>query len=59
MDVSRVLDLVRPFFESRGEPYALVGGLALLACGAPRAVEARSYFEAAGIAAYFDRLRRP
>jgi len=37
MDVSRVLDLVRPFFESRGEPYALVGGLALLAYGAPRA----------------------
>ena len=37
MDVSRVLDLVRPFFESRAEPYALVGGLALLAYGAPRA----------------------
>jgi hypothetical protein len=37
MDVSRVLALVRPFFESRGEPYALVGGLALLAYGAPRA----------------------
>jgi hypothetical protein len=37
MDVARVLDLVRPFFESRGEPYALVGGLALLAYGAPRA----------------------
>jgi len=37
MDVSRVLDLVRPFFESRKEPYALVGGLALLAYGAPRA----------------------
>ena len=37
MDVARVLDLVRPFFESRGEPYALVGGLALLAHGAPRA----------------------
>ena len=37
MDVSRVLHLVRPFFESRGEPYALVGGLALLAYGAPRA----------------------
>jgi hypothetical protein len=33
MDVSRVLDLVRPFFESRKEPYALVGGLALLAYG--------------------------
>jgi len=32
-----VLDLVRPFFESRREPYALVGGLALLAYGAPRA----------------------
>jgi hypothetical protein len=31
MDVARVLELVRPFFESRGEPYALVGGLALLA----------------------------
>jgi len=29
--------LVRPFFESRKEPYALVGGLALLAYGAPRA----------------------
>jgi len=37
MDVSRVLDLVRPFFESQAEPYALVGGLALLAYGAPRA----------------------
>jgi hypothetical protein len=37
MDVARVLDLVRPFFERRGEPYALVGGLALLAHGAPRA----------------------
>jgi hypothetical protein len=37
MDVSRVLDLVRLFFESRAEPYALVGGLALLAYGAPRA----------------------
>ena len=37
MDVTRVLDLVRPFFESRREPYALVGGLALLAYGAPRA----------------------
>ena len=35
MDVSRVLELVRPFFESRKEPYALVGGLALLAYGAP------------------------
>jgi hypothetical protein len=37
MDVTRVLDLVRPYFESRGEPYALVGGLALLAYGSPRA----------------------
>jgi hypothetical protein len=37
MDVRRVLGLVRPFFESRSEPYALVGGLALLAYGAPRA----------------------
>jgi hypothetical protein len=37
MDVSRVLDLIRPFFENRAEPYALVGGLALLAYGAPRA----------------------
>jgi hypothetical protein len=37
MDVSRVLNLVRPFFENRAEPYALVGGLALLAYGAPRA----------------------
>jgi hypothetical protein len=37
MDVTRVLELVRPFFESRGEPYAVVGGLALLAYGAPRA----------------------
>lgn len=37
MDVPRVLELVRPFFESRAEPYALVGGLALLAYGAPRA----------------------
>jgi hypothetical protein len=37
MDVTRVLDLVQPFFESRREPYALVGGLALLAYGAARA----------------------
>jgi len=37
MDVARVLEQVRPFFEERGEPYALVGGLALLAYGAPRA----------------------
>jgi hypothetical protein len=37
MDVTRVLGLVRPFFENRGEQYALVGGLALLAYGAPRA----------------------
>jgi hypothetical protein len=37
MDVIRVLGLVRPFFESRREPYALVGGLGLLAYGAPRA----------------------
>ena len=37
MDVSRVLQLVRPFFDGRGEPFALVGGLALLAYGAPRA----------------------
>ena len=37
MDVSRVLALVRPVFENRGEPYALAGGLALLAYGAPRA----------------------
>ncbi len=37
MDVSRVLGLLRPFFESREEPYALAGGLALLAYGAPRA----------------------
>lgn len=37
MDVLRVLALVRPFFDERGEPYALVGGMALLAYGAPRA----------------------
>jgi hypothetical protein len=37
MDAPRVLDLIRPFFESRNEPFALVGGLALLAYGAPRA----------------------
>jgi hypothetical protein len=37
MDVTRVLGLVRPFFEERGEPFAVVGGLALLAYGAPRA----------------------
>jgi hypothetical protein len=37
MDVSRVLGIVRPFFESRREPFALAGGLALLAHGAPRA----------------------
>lgn len=43
MDVSRVLSLVRPFFDSRGEPYALAGGLALLAHGDPRR--------------YFERLR--
>ena len=50
MDVCRVLGLVRPFFESRKEPYALVGGLALLAYG--------GYFESAGIADYFDTLDR-
>jgi hypothetical protein len=37
MDVTRVLGLVRPFFEERGEPFAVVGGLALLAYGAARA----------------------
>lgn len=37
MDVARVLRLVGPFFEGRGEPHAVVGGLALLALGAPRA----------------------
>ena len=37
MDVSRVLDLVRPFFDSRKEPSALVTGLAPLAHRAPRA----------------------
>jgi hypothetical protein len=37
MDVTRVVALVRPFFEERGEPFAVVGGLALLAYGAPRA----------------------
>ncbi len=37
MDVTRVLSVVRPFFEERGEPFAVVGGLALLAYGAPRA----------------------
>ncbi len=37
MDLSRVLSLVRPFFEERREPFAIVGGLALLAYGAPRA----------------------
>lgn len=37
MDAQRVLALVRPFFEERQEPYALVGGMALLAYGAPRA----------------------
>jgi hypothetical protein len=37
MDIARVLALVRPFFEQRGEPFAVVGGLALLAYGAPRA----------------------
>ncbi len=37
MDVARVLAIVRPFFEDRHEPYAVVGGLALLAYGAPRA----------------------
>jgi hypothetical protein len=37
MDVTRVLDLLRPFFEQEGEPFAVVGGLALLAYGAPRA----------------------
>jgi hypothetical protein len=37
MDVTRVLELVRPFFERRKQPYALAGGLALLAYGAPRA----------------------
>src|SRR5512147_898162 len=37
MDVTRVLALVRPFFEQRGQPFAVVGGLALLGYGAPRA----------------------
>ena len=37
MDVPRVLGVVHPFFERRNEPWALVGGLALLAYGAPRA----------------------
>jgi hypothetical protein len=37
MDASRVLGMVRPFFDGRRKPYALVGGLALLAYGAPRA----------------------
>ncbi len=37
MDVTRVLGLIRPFFEQRGEPFAVGGGLALLASGAPRA----------------------
>ncbi len=37
MDVARVLRLVGPFLEGRGEPWALVGGLAVLAWGAPRA----------------------
>jgi hypothetical protein len=37
MDAARVLLPVRPFFEQRGEPLAVVGGLALLAYGAPRA----------------------
>jgi hypothetical protein len=37
MDIARVLALVRPFFERREEPFAVVGGLALLAYGAPRA----------------------
>jgi hypothetical protein len=37
MDVTRVLAFVRPFFEQRGEPFAVVGGVALLAYGAPRA----------------------
>jgi hypothetical protein len=37
MDISRVLEMLRPFFESRKEPYALVGGLALLSYGAARA----------------------
>ena len=37
MDIARVLSVIRPFFEERAEPYAIVGGLALLAYGAPRA----------------------
>jgi hypothetical protein len=37
MDISRVLEMLRPFFESRREPHALVGGLALLCYGAARA----------------------
>jgi len=64
MDVTRVLALVRPFFEQRGEPFAVVGGLALLAYGAPRAtfdvdLLARSYFESAGLSDYYEQLRRP
>jgi hypothetical protein len=37
MDITRVVGLVRAFFEQREEPFAVVGGLALLAYGAPRA----------------------
>jgi hypothetical protein len=37
MDIARVLRLVRPFFDERREHFAVVGGLALLAYGAPRA----------------------
>jgi hypothetical protein len=37
MDVTRVVGLIRPFFVERREPFAVVGGLALLAYGAPRA----------------------
>ena len=37
MDVPRVVALAREFFDARNEPFAVVGGLALLAYGAPRA----------------------
>ena len=65
MDVSRVLDLVRPFFDSRKEPafasdrtrYSDLADLQfLLALPGLDREESRSYFESAGLADYFDRL---
>jgi hypothetical protein len=62
LDARRVLELIRPFFESRKEPYALddLADLQFL-LGLPGLdlEEVRGYFEGAGLVEYFERLRRP